>query len=184
MYLDLAGFRATRQGTRSEAVTFVLPVGPTGLGSGVELVEPVSVRVTLQGDADVVQAEVDAVLQLRCSCARCLEAVSFSLPVTFSECWHLERARRGVPEGEGQTWEEEPELVLHRRVASAGLDLADAFWQNATLDLPAKVLCSQDCRGLCPSCGANLNRRACACGHQEGSSAWGALRGWRPADRS
>ncbi|MDO4719679.1 MAG: DUF177 domain-containing protein [Peptostreptococcaceae bacterium] len=30
-------------------------------------------------------------------------------------------------------------------------------------DLPAKVICSEDCRGLCPDCGANLNQTQCSC---------------------
>ena len=29
---------------------------------------------------------------------------------------------------------------------------------------PFKVLCDEDCKGLCPSCGANLNQEQCSCG--------------------
>jgi uncharacterized protein len=31
------------------------------------------------------------------------------------------------------------------------------------LSLPMKVICQSDCRGLCPSCGANLNHEECRC---------------------
>ena len=54
-------------------------------------------------------------------------------------------------------------------------DLTTAFYREGTLDviemlreqfqlaLPMKPLCAQACRGLCPECGANLNRTACGC---------------------
>ena len=54
-------------------------------------------------------------------------------------------------------------------------DLTTAFYQEGALDvidllreqfqlaLPMKPLCSEACRGLCPECGANLNRTECEC---------------------
>jgi len=35
--------------------------------------------------------------------------------------------------------------------------------EQCYLSLPMKPLCRPDCRGLCPQCGTNLNRGACAC---------------------
>ena len=54
-------------------------------------------------------------------------------------------------------------------------DLTTAFYENEEIDLghlmreqfclslPMKPLCQQDCRGLCPVCGTNLNRSGCDC---------------------
>ena len=54
-------------------------------------------------------------------------------------------------------------------------DLTTAFYQNEEIDLeqlmreqfylalPMKPLCSRDCKGLCPTCGTNLNRATCDC---------------------
>jgi len=54
-------------------------------------------------------------------------------------------------------------------------DLTTSFYREGTLDvvemlreqfqlaLPMKPLCAQSCRGLCPECGANLNRTECGC---------------------
>jgi uncharacterized protein len=44
-----------------------------------------------------------------------------------------------------------------------GLFLADVIKEQVLLALPLKVICQSDCRGLCPSCGANLNHEECRC---------------------
>ncbi len=45
-----------------------------------------------------------------------------------------------------------------------GLFLADVVAEQIHLSLPMKVVCREECRGLCPGCGANLNRERCRCG--------------------
>jgi uncharacterized protein len=43
------------------------------------------------------------------------------------------------------------------------LDVNDLLHEQFQLALPMKPLCSDACRGLCPQCGANLNRTECGC---------------------
>ncbi|HZW36979.1 MAG: YceD family protein [Deltaproteobacteria bacterium] len=45
----------------------------------------------------------------------------------------------------------------------AGIEVTDLFWEQVALALPVKLLCSEECRGVCPTCGANRNRGECAC---------------------
>jgi uncharacterized protein len=44
-----------------------------------------------------------------------------------------------------------------------GIDVADIFWEQVVLALPVKILCRDDCRGVCPVCGADWNRARCSC---------------------
>ena len=44
------------------------------------------------------------------------------------------------------------------------LDPTEPFRQLLTLELPGYPLCQKDCRGLCPTCGADLNQGDCDCG--------------------
>ena len=46
---------------------------------------------------------------------------------------------------------------------------------SVALALPAKILCREDCAGLCPGCGADLNSEACACPPPEPDARWAAL---------
>ncbi len=43
------------------------------------------------------------------------------------------------------------------------LDLDELITEDINLSLPVKFLCSDDCKGICPQCGTNLNKSACNC---------------------
>jgi len=47
------------------------------------------------------------------------------------------------------------------------IDLSDEFRESLLLELPMVILCSEDCKGLCPHCGQNLNRGKCNCSEPE-----------------
>lgn len=49
-------------------------------------------------------------------------------------------------------------------VENQSLDLDELIWEEISLFLPAKMLCKEDCKGLCQQCGKNLNHEKCGCG--------------------
>ena len=55
------------------------------------------------------------------------------------------------------------------------VDLTDELRQSIILALPTYPVCRADCRGVCPTCGKNLNEGPCACVHEERDGRWGAL---------
>ncbi len=55
------------------------------------------------------------------------------------------------------------------------LDLTEAIRQYAILAIPMKPLCQEDCAGLCPTCGANLNQAPCNCPPQPVDPRWSEL---------
>lgn len=195
MEIDLIGFRRIRQGERVEDVSVSLPAGRTGLGPHVALAEPATVAVHLVGDAEFVRAEIIAALLLRCPCDRCLDDVTLQLPVHFVEEWRLARVSRpgrnarpeggvdGAPIVDVATGDQDDEMIVRRTLADVSVHLDDAFWQNAALGLATKVLCAESCRGLCPRCGANLNRTPCACREPAPDPRLEALGNWRPETR-
>jgi uncharacterized protein len=65
-----------------------------------------------------------------------------------------------------------------------GLFLADALAEQVHLALPMKVLCSAECKGLCPSCGANLNRDRCRCGPRPADPRLAPLAEWAAKKQS
>lgn len=56
------------------------------------------------------------------------------------------------------------------------IDLSCGVRESILLAVPMKHLCSQDCRGLCPTCGANLNRETCRCVHNVIDPRWEVLK--------
>jgi DUF177 domain-containing protein len=55
------------------------------------------------------------------------------------------------------------------------IDVDDLAREQIELALPMARLCTEDCRGLCPECGANLNLGECSCGEGLADSRWAAL---------
>ncbi|MBM3211747.1 DUF177 domain-containing protein, partial [Candidatus Poribacteria bacterium] len=43
------------------------------------------------------------------------------------------------------------------------IELSDDFRESLLLELPIRILCSENCKGLCPKCGQNLNDGKCDC---------------------
>jgi uncharacterized protein len=57
------------------------------------------------------------------------------------------------------------------------LDLGEAVRQYSLLAQPMKPICREDCRGLCPQCGCNLNQETCDCKPARSDSSWAPLLG-------
>jgi uncharacterized protein len=103
----------------------------------------------------LVRASLNATVQLDCS--RCLEPLERDVAVELEEEFlpsiHvLTGAPLDAPEDEALSIDE-------RHV----LDLTEAARQYVETALPLKPLCSPSCRGLCATCGTNLNAGACTC---------------------
>ena len=133
--------------------TFDLPV----LKAGPDLYsfrEPVAwaVDITNTGDALLLQGEAEACGTT--SCARCLESVDVDLFGELEGYFLLDP--EDVPEDmEGDEFDVLPE---DRRI-----DVAPLITAALLLDVPMIPLCSEDCKGICPECGANLNEGDCGC---------------------
>jgi len=56
------------------------------------------------------------------------------------------------------------------------IDLAEEIRQLITVNLPVKALCKENCRGLCPQCGKNLNLGKCDCPELPHDNKWGKLK--------
>ncbi len=85
-------------------------------------------------------------------CARCLAPVkeTFSIDVDFP-------VEKDSPESE-----EEVIVAEGQRI-----DLACVAQETVLTGLPFRLLCSEDCKGLCPKCGKDLNTGSCDCQHKE-----------------
>ncbi len=62
------------------------------------------------------------------------------------------------------------------------IDVTEVVRQNLILALPIAPRCREDCRGLCPRCGADLNRGPCACEGREIDPRLQPLRRWSPGE--
>jgi uncharacterized protein len=99
---------------------------------------------------------VSTVLELQCS--RCVEPFTLPLDAAF-DLFYLPHSEN-TGEGEVEIEEDDLETAFYRDDV---IDLGQLMKEQFYLALPMKPLCREDCRGLCPQCGANLNQSSCAC---------------------
>jgi len=107
----------------------------------------------------------------RLLCSRCLEPVPWQMEESFSVEYRLSETAPG--EAEVELGDDELDVSF---LEDDELDLDDLAAEQVILALPMRILCDEDCAGLCPRCGANRNvEGACACA-PETDSRWEALR--------
>jgi uncharacterized protein len=103
-------------------------------------------------------------------CARCLEPVEHAVKGEFDLIFRP----LGVDGGgsEHSITDAETEIGYYQK---DGLLLEDVLREQVLLSLPAKTLCREDCKGLCPSCGRNRNSETCTCETAPADPRWSAL---------
>ncbi len=138
---------------------------------------PVAIRAHRMGEDVYLEGSISGELELECS--RCLACYRHALHETFRLI--LEPAGSRVPadpEGaaavarDGLCLEEEIEAGWYR---GSELDLSAYLHEIVALALPVQPLCREDCAGLCPRCGADLNQDRCACAAVPADSPFAAL---------
>jgi uncharacterized protein len=105
------------------------------------------------------------------SCARCLEPVMRDIAKTFDLLYRPLGSDAGREEV--TITQAEAEIGYYQ---GEGLLLEDVLREQLLLAVPLKVVCSEDCKGLCPRCGKNLNREGCACVETLPDPRWEALK--------
>lgn len=131
---------------------------------GVPTESPIHLDVQLEGVGDGVLATGVAEVQLRGECARCLTEIEADAEIDLQELFLFP----GV----------DPDDVEASRVEAEMIDLEPVLRDAAMLDLPFIPLCREDCAGLCPTCGVNLNDDPDH-GHGEAiDPRWADLAGW------
>jgi len=107
-------------------------------------------------------------------CARCLEPVVEEVDRAFDLLYRPQ----GVDGGreEVSVTAAEAEVSYYQ---GEGLQLEDAIREQVLLAAPLKLLCRDDCKGLCPQCGKNLNAEQCSCADPVAELRWAALKDLR-----
>jgi uncharacterized protein len=108
---------------------------------------------------------------LELPCARCLEPVLYQVDRSFDLLYRPLGTDAGHEEL--SITDAEAEIGYYQGEA---LLLEDALREQVLLALPLKIVCREDCQGLCPHCGQNLNESQCACAEQMEDPRWAALK--------
>ena len=140
---------------------------------GCRVLEAISATVTVipVENGCLVRGRLSGRIALPCN--RCAEDAIVALDDAFETFECLPGTDTDGEEGDAP-FGEESHILLEE--GAPMLDIAAVCWEEFSLALPVNPLCKPDCKGLCSSCGANLNAGSCTCVRDEGDPRLAVLR--------
>lgn len=117
---------------------------------------PVILDLSLSNTGRLINARGIVLGALELQCGRCLEPFEFTIRAEFEEnyCQESEFAQND------ETGIDIEECHL---IKSDKIDFTEAIYETMAMNFPMKPTCSENCQGICPICGQNLNLTKCNC---------------------
>ena len=129
----------------------------------------VSGRASRKGEEVRLRGQIRTEVELACD--RCLAPRAAPLEVEFDTSF--------IPQAAAAVQTENVELLPEHLILAVyegdSVDLDELVREQIVLALPTRNLCREDCKGLCPRCGADLNAEQCSCDTTEVDPRWAAL---------
>lgn len=120
------------------------------LGEQYVFLKPVRVCGTVSNNGQALELNAAATGVMRVQCARCCKELDVDVEFPVEEV---------LAQDDGTVSEEDDVVVF----SGNEVDLDDIVLNNFLMNVQGKYLCSEDCKGICPKCGKNLNEGECAC---------------------
>ena len=136
-----------------EELSYQLDISDIDIDGAFPFKSPVTVTATASNRASLVTLALNCRFDYQRSCDRCGEQCTVEQNMNFAH----KLAQTLVDEG-NDDYIETPDFTI---------ELDEVVISDILLSLPQKFLCSDDCRGLCPKCGKNLNLGDCGCDKRE-----------------
>lgn len=149
------------------------PADDPGAGGGAAEVD-----LYTEGENVFVRGNMDAWVEVACS--RCVGPVKVpvddDLFVTFMPSARLPQAGAASDDAEEEDAESDDDDLDLYPYDGEEVDLAPLLRDQVVLAIPFAPLCDEDCKGLCPVCGIDLNTGSCTCDRAVVDPRWGALK--------
>jgi uncharacterized protein len=126
-------------------------------------------RASRRGEEIRVRGRIEAGIEVACD--RCLAPVAVPLEVEFETAF-IPQERAAATDENVELRDEDMGLAAFEGDA---IDLDELVREQILLALPSRHLCGDECKGLCPTCGADLNAGHCGCQQKETDPRWAAL---------
>lgn len=134
-------------------LSYQLDISDIDIDGAFPFKSPVTVTATASNRASLVTLALNCRFDYQRSCDRCGEQCTVEQNMNFAH----KLAQTLVDEG-NDDYIETPDFTI---------ELDEVVISDILLSLPQKFLCSEDCKGLCPKCGKNLNLGDCGCDKRE-----------------
>lgn len=119
-----------------------------------------------------VEGEIRAKIEIECS--RCLQEIEQKVEFGFEAVFVTAENYTSAKEAELTAEDLDVSIIEGNEI-----DLKELVREQILLNLPEQVFCTEDCKGLCPKCGANRNLIDCYCIEKEIDPRWAGLKNLR-----
>ena len=140
----------------------------------VSFLAPVRVQLDVTKVETGVMVKGEILFRIWGECCRCLETFERDLSAEIGLLFER-RAETSFEKWVGSP-DDDLKIVAPEECI---LDIGESVREAVLLELPMKFMCSEECAGLCPICGTNLNSELCDCSDEQMDSAWSALESLR-----
>ena len=141
--------------------SFRVPSSDLQLDANFDSPVEVTVRLEKLGSQIIIRSEIATSASF--SCDRCLAGFRQAIGAKYAIVY---------VEDESEAGRFPPEDIRIMRPAATVIDLSDDVREMVLLSVPLKLLCAEECRGLCSSCGAELNDGDCGCVKENANRPW------------
>ncbi len=145
-------FAAQDRTVTTEAETALREVVTGGVSIPVKEVSPVSLTFVNNGKGRALLTG-HAEITLAMNCDRCLKPVDETLDLVFDREVYAPDVLAAVPDGQAD----------QEFMDGCQMDVDDFLRMEIVINLPMKVLCRPECKGICRQCGRDLNTGTCDC---------------------
>ena len=146
---------------------YTFDVESDNIGLDSRFSQRVRVQADLEKTGHQLHLRAGAQTRVQCTCDRCVDEFQSPLSTHF-EIVYLMGENPGPPGSEAEVQYLGPEMNV--------IDLGEDVRQFLILAVPQKLLCKDDCRGLCPKCGSNMNNVRCNCPTEDVDPRWEVLK--------
>jgi uncharacterized protein len=124
----------------------------------VSFTSPVTYELTIMKSGDSIWLRGSVSAEVVLTCSRCLEGFSYSIGTNIDIEFVPMNTAPDAPELELRS--DELDLYYYE---GEEIEIDAYVFEEVMLNLPIKALCSESCRGICATCGKNLNIEQCLC---------------------
>jgi uncharacterized protein len=135
------------------------------------VIEPCRIFGELKKGIVQVDLAGSIIANVEMDCSRCLSPIQSLLNIPFKVSYITEEFY--TKEKDRELHGEDLEIAIYD---GEKIDLTELATEQVLLNLPTQIFCGQECKGLCPKCGANLNEVSCNCETKEIDPRWSALK--------
>ncbi len=131
---------------------------PSAYLYGVSFPSPMKVKGDITNTAGYMRLTVALSVDYNTECARCLSPISGSFALDLEKTVATRDMTEDIPE------ERLDDYVI---IEDGFLDIDEELIGALEMEFPSRLLCRDDCLGLCQRCGCNLNHESCECNKRE-----------------